>query len=292
MQELFCEKHGLESRKEGLEAAFQVSSDELLAQDKRVVSLPSIDDRKAMINHILKDERKEIERVSREIRGLSHVEKVIRYRYKELESTMSAIRTQKSLIEMELRTGSFYGDENDTSRGSSWGRSPAKPSSPAGDIGEEEIARMMDEATAEPPTEEGGKPNGLLCSICGEPQMVCSSGTYCSNNHGGVDGVEPSEQDSEPVPEAPKPAAAPEPVKSSSDDDFSDFLLGEELDGASFAPKSKRIISKSKSAPSPQPQPVVDNPVANAKAPESAEEDPDIQKFLEGDEYDEFFKNM
>jgi hypothetical protein len=302
MQEVFRERHGLESRKEGLEAAFQVSSDELLAQDHRVTTLPSIEDRKAMVNLILRDERREIEKLSREIRSLHHVEKVIRYRYKELESTMSAIRTQKSLIDMELRTGSFYGDENDASRGSAWGRAPAQTPSTGEDLDEEALAKMMDEAnvavgkTAEP------QPNGLMCSICGEPQVVCPSGAMCPNGHGGVEGVEPEEEEPvaevpEPAPPAPKaaPVAVAEPVKAptampSSDDDFSDFLLGDELDGKAFAPKSKRIISKAKAPPNPAPQPVAPGPTEDTKA--EAEEDPDIKKFLDADEFADLFEGL
>lgn len=35
-------------------------------------------------------------------------------------------------------------------------------------------------------------PNGLVCSVCGEPQMETPSGTICKNHHGGADGVEPT----------------------------------------------------------------------------------------------------
>jgi hypothetical protein len=64
-------------------------------------------------------------------------------------------------------------------------------------------------------------------------------------------------------------------------------LLGEELDGSSFAPKSKRIISKPQSPLSPAPQPVVAKPPDDTNS-----EDPDIKRFLDSDEYDEFFKDL
>lgn len=140
MQEVHRQKHQMELELEALEAAFEVSSDELLASDTRVTRLPSIDDRKAMINIILSDERKEIQKVKRSIKNLSHVEKAVRHRHKELESTMAAIRLQRSLLASEIRTGSFYGDETDTSRGT-WGRK-----SPMGTIDSSELDALFDSA--------------------------------------------------------------------------------------------------------------------------------------------------
>jgi hypothetical protein len=303
-QEVHREKHRLESQKETLETAFRVASDELLASDRRVTGLPAIEDRTAMINLILRDERREIEKLGQDIRSLGHVEKAIRLRSRELEGTMTAIRTQKALIDMELRTGSFYGDENDTSRGTvGFGKQAVHISTPSTDIDENEMARLMNEATAEVASESNEpQPNGLLCSICYEPQMASPSGPFCSNGHGGADGIDPKDK---PAPEAPvtvtEPQAAapaptpqpkPEPVVEppkapsampSSDDDFSEFLLGAELDGAQFAPKSKRIISNKAKSTS---QAVVPNQAQSTK--EASAEDPDITRFLDHDESDEF----
>jgi len=127
VQEVHRERHDLERRRDGLQAAFDVESDRLLSEDKRVNRQPSIDDRKAMINLLLTDEKRAIQSSEREIRSLSHVEKAVRHRQKELESTMSAIRLQRSLITAEIRTGSLYGDEAETSRGDAWKKKKGAP---------------------------------------------------------------------------------------------------------------------------------------------------------------------
>ena len=66
---------------------------------------------------------------------LGFVEKAVRHRHKELDNTMSCIRMQKSLIDTELRTGSYYGDETDTAR--------AKTSFSSPDITEEDLSQLM-----------------------------------------------------------------------------------------------------------------------------------------------------
>ena len=67
LQEVLQERHRKEMELESQETAFDVSSDELLAEDRRVTSLPSIDDRRAMIKVILHKERREIKQLQREI---------------------------------------------------------------------------------------------------------------------------------------------------------------------------------------------------------------------------------
>lgn len=118
LHEVHREHHTLESELDALEAAFTISSDQLLAEDNRVTRLPNIEDRRSMINLILIDERVKILELKRRTKELGFVEKAVRHRHKELDNTMSSIRMQKSLIDVEVRTGAFYGDENDASRGS------------------------------------------------------------------------------------------------------------------------------------------------------------------------------
>lgn len=142
LAETFRMRHRLEMELQAEEAAFEVRSDELLASDNRVSRLPNIDDRKAMINVLLGDDRRHIQDLKHQLKNLGHVEKVIRHRHKELENTMSAIRLQRSLIETEVRTGSYYGDEGETSRGQRGG-----PSSQ--DFDDEEILRLLSEVETE-----------------------------------------------------------------------------------------------------------------------------------------------
>jgi len=157
VQEAHRERHNLERRKDALQAAFDVEADRLLAEDGRVKRQPSIDDRKAMINLILTDERREIEQVGRELRSLGHVEKAVRHRQKELESTMSQIRLQRSLITAELRTGSFYGDESDKSRGDAWTKKATSEPDDIDELDEDELAGLLAQAEEQLVQEEGSE---------------------------------------------------------------------------------------------------------------------------------------
>jgi hypothetical protein len=86
------------------------------------------------------------------VNDIGYVEKAVRHRHRELESTMSAIRLQRSLIQTELRTGSYFGDESETSRGGgTWGRTaPGKDS----DIDEGELSRLLGDMEADGAAEE------------------------------------------------------------------------------------------------------------------------------------------
>lgn len=124
--------------------AFELQSDELLANDARVKLLPNIDDRKAMINLLLREDRQEISRLEQAIREVVYVEKAVKHRHKELDNTISAIRMQKSLIDSESRTGSFYGDEGNSSRGDVYSNK-GKPSVDD-DLSGDEIERLLSES--------------------------------------------------------------------------------------------------------------------------------------------------
>jgi hypothetical protein len=145
IQTVHREKSGLETRLDAFEAAFQVSSDALLADDHRVTRLPNIDDRRAMINLLLREDRAAILTLKNQVKELGFVDKALRHRHKELENTMSAIRMQKSLIDSEISTGSFYGDESNTSRKSQW-KTPAKtiPEDFGIDLDETELALLVE----------------------------------------------------------------------------------------------------------------------------------------------------
>lgn len=143
-QEVNRHKQLLERELHGQETAYEISSADLLASDNRVIRLPSVDDRKAMINLLLKEERKKILALKGQLKDLGFVEKAVQMVHKELDNTMSAIRMQKSLIDTELRTGSYYGDETDTARG-------AKAFA-ANDIDEAELASLLSDVMSEPGT--------------------------------------------------------------------------------------------------------------------------------------------
>lgn len=116
LQEILKEKQLLDRDKHAKESAFKVESDRLLAEDERVRRCPSIEDRRATINLILRDQLNDIASLDASLLDLGYVEKAVRHRYNELKATMTDIRAQRSLMRDHLDTGSFYGDEGDKSR--------------------------------------------------------------------------------------------------------------------------------------------------------------------------------
>lgn len=143
LSQVLREIHIEEMALEALEAAFQVQSDEMMANNRSVSTLPAVQDRLAMVNVLLAAERRAIAAKKRVVKNLHHVQKVVRHRQKELDNTMASIRLQRSLLETEIRTGSFYGDEGEASRGTRW---PQTPGRQAEDVDSDEIARLMREA--------------------------------------------------------------------------------------------------------------------------------------------------
>ena len=139
--EVHQEKQGLARDIRTREAAYQVSSDELLANDERIRRLPSIEDRKATVAVFLRAEKQEIESLKAAMQDLEYVEKAVRHRHKELTSTMSEIKLQRSLIRDEIDTGAMYGDE----------RTYGKPikASPISDFSEEELLKLLTVETGE-----------------------------------------------------------------------------------------------------------------------------------------------
>ncbi len=219
LQETIRERHASEMDLASLEADFEVQSDELLANDRRVSGLPNIDDRKAMINVLLSSDRRAIQALKREIKNLGHVEKAIRLRHKELEGTMSAIRLQRSLVETELHTGSFYGDEGEAIRG--WGRKGAQPRPDELDDIEDLNQLWEDQLEMGPSPKPAAQqsvaepasydpiPNDppRYCAECGEPQALTPSGPVCQNGHGGAESLAEPPVKPTPEPTAPLPKA-------------------------------------------------------------------------------------
>lgn len=117
LQDVLVEESYLAMGLDAAEAAYQIRSTELLATDPRVSERPSIADRQAAIDNILREQKQAIIRMQSEMRCLGHVKAVIKNRQNELNGTMSAIRMQRSLLHDVLRSGAFYGDESNVSRG-------------------------------------------------------------------------------------------------------------------------------------------------------------------------------
>lgn len=199
--EVHEERHVLQMELTALETAYDIESADLLVNDERARRLPNIEDRKAVVNVMLRDRLHAIQELRAAIQDLDIVDKAIRFRHKELKDTMSEIRLQRSLVRDELDTKAFYGDERT-------GAAATKASKQALDIAEMEALLdesaeqglaegpvpppMLPESTERKPMDAEPTPNGLVCSVCGEPQMETPSGTICKNHHGGADGVEPT----------------------------------------------------------------------------------------------------
>jgi hypothetical protein len=263
IQEAHRERHRLEMTKEALEMVFQARSDELLVEDTRVVNLPSIDDRRSMINIILREERKEIASLAGSLKAVSLVEKALRFRHKELDATMSAIRVQRSLILMELGNGSIYGDESDSSRGSKWGRKKHSPPTPSPDIVSDGDDDDLDKDLAQ--------------------QMAGLNGS----GEGGSEPEKESDPEAKPAPEPEAPApqaktvAPKQPIVPESDD----VSLGEDNDDFDSFLSMGVSDDTAEAIPDPAPE-------KKQSARSVPKEDPDVEGFLEEDEFSDFLESI
>lgn len=193
--EVHREKHLVQRELTALEAAYDIESADLLANDDRVRRLPNIDDRKATVSVILRDRLRAVQELRGIIEDLEIVDKAIRFRHRELKDTMAEIKVQRSLIRDELDTKSFYGDErtSDTHGGGDGGLNVAELENLLNEAANEALGTTVPDAAKDV---EDFPVTGLLCSICNKPQYDTPSGPTCGE-HGGADGVEP--EDAEPV---------------------------------------------------------------------------------------------
>lgn len=128
------------------EALFAVDYDNKLANDPVVRALSSIDDRKATVNFQLRDLRVEINELKDRHGVLDAVYKAVLFRNRELQATMTALKDQKRVMQDEIRSGSFYGDER--------AQPPVEDEISADDLArlmsDDEPAGSADEAGVEP----------------------------------------------------------------------------------------------------------------------------------------------
>lgn len=94
-----------------LEATYALEYDDLIANDERVRTLANIEDRKATAGFLLRDKKRQINELKDLMHILDAVNKLVTFRNKELHSTMTAIKDQRRLLQTEVATGAFYGDE-------------------------------------------------------------------------------------------------------------------------------------------------------------------------------------
>lgn len=148
--EVHREKQDLSRNLRARETAFQVSFDHMLANDERVRRLPNIEDRKSTCRIFLREDLQAIDGLKAQIGDVEFVEKAIRHRHRELTATMGEIKLQKGLIQAEIGTGAFYGDERVAPDGSSIGTPQGK--GPVGistdDVSEDYLNGLFEEEQA------------------------------------------------------------------------------------------------------------------------------------------------
>jgi hypothetical protein len=111
VSELNREKLAVSSELCRFEAVYALEHDNLLSNDSRVKALASIEDRKATVGFLLRDQRVRMNELKDRMHSLDAVGKLVAYRNRELHATMTAIKDQRRLMQTELSTGAFYGDE-------------------------------------------------------------------------------------------------------------------------------------------------------------------------------------
>ena len=109
--EVHREKQDLSRSLRAAEVEFQIAFDHALSNDERVRRLPSIEDRKATVNVMLRPQLDGISIIKAQLHDLEYVDKAVRHRHRELTSTMSDIKLQRGLIRDEIDSGAMYGDE-------------------------------------------------------------------------------------------------------------------------------------------------------------------------------------
>jgi hypothetical protein len=119
LQEVLQETSYVRMNLNAKETQYRIRSSQLLTQDCSVKALPALADRTARIEVILADEKREIFCLEQELDSLAGVEKVITFRKRELDNTMSSIRLQRSLLKDQVMSGQSYGDESFRSRNAS-----------------------------------------------------------------------------------------------------------------------------------------------------------------------------
>jgi hypothetical protein len=153
------------------EAAFAMDFDNLLTNEPSIKNLDSIEDRKAAAGFKLRTQRTDINTLKEQMHILDSVHKVVSYRNRELHATMTAIKDQAKLMNAEIRSGSYYGDERTDSPES---RSRGSRSVVVDDISAEELAAMMSDPapSSEAPTEPPAPEPQSTAPMEGEAEML------------------------------------------------------------------------------------------------------------------------
>jgi hypothetical protein len=182
-------------------AAYQLEFDHLLAVDEAVKKLANIEDRKSTVGYMLRDQQRKINELKARQNDVKSVWKVVSHRNKELHATMLEIRKQKSLMEIEVRTGAFYGDER---TGDKPGRGPMG----GDDIDADELDALL--SGKDPETDDAADETpAVVEEVVEEPDAVVVE----ESAEAVVEEPVVATPETAPAPEAaPEPAPAPDVV--------------------------------------------------------------------------------
>lgn len=132
----------------GEEAALELEKDGLLATNETVKRQPSVRDREAVANTMLRTRLNKITTLKGDLLDLETVEQAVKLVHSELVRTNADIKTQRATLHVDRIAGTGYGDES----------SEATPSNKADDLDEAELDRIMQES-AQPPVEPETQPD-------------------------------------------------------------------------------------------------------------------------------------
>ena len=192
------------------EAAYAMDFDSLLTNEPSVKNLDSIEDRKAAAGFRLRSQRSAINELKQQAHVLESVYKVVSFRNRELHATMTAIKDQSKMMNAEIRSGSFYGDERTDRTESERERSGG--TIVTDDVSAEELAALMSDST--PPSDPGPASEEAIPE---EPVLPAAATEI---------GTDEEEAVLEFLAGEPKAAAAITAPSVQTEDDFSAFLEG------------------------------------------------------------------
>lgn len=115
MRECQMYRRTLERELRTLEAQYEVEYNHLMANDEEIIQMRGLSraDREALAKTKLRDRVEEITNLTLNLTDAGHVETVIDSKLRELRDINRDIRLQKRLIEDEIQTGAFWGNDQD-----------------------------------------------------------------------------------------------------------------------------------------------------------------------------------
>lgn len=153
VSEINRERLSVSSELRQTEALYSLRYDDLIANDDRVKTLANIDDRKSTAGYLLRELKGKINELKDKMHALDSVYKVVSYRNRELHATMTAIKDQRRLMQTEIETGAFYGDERAHKTQQRSPRAPGAGMAFDNDLSAEDIADLLNDPLPAPPSD-------------------------------------------------------------------------------------------------------------------------------------------